>query len=116
MLLLPIVKKQASPSEEEEEEEEKHIEDAINPKFVVRSFAHGGWFQSIQFRMLLRHISARKSEYMLIFFHQNSAHHPLPCSGEDLSEFSGYFRLLEFAGVDSETVARAEKLQLGELF
>jgi hypothetical protein len=92
------------------------IEDAINPKFVVRSFAHGGWFQSIQFRMLLRHISARKSEYMLIFFHKNSAHHPLPCSGDDLSEFSGYFRLLEFAGVDSETVARAEKLHLGELF
>jgi hypothetical protein len=92
------------------------IEDAINPNLVVRSFVHGGWFQSIQFRMLLRQISARKAEYMLIFFHKNSAHHPLPRSGDDLFEFSGYFRLLEFAGVDSETVARAEKLQLGELF
>jgi hypothetical protein len=91
------------------------IEDAINPNFVGRSFVYG-WFQSIQFRMLLRQISARKAEYMLIFFHKNSAHHPLPRSVDELFEFSGYFRLLEFAGVDSETVARAEKLQLGELF
>jgi hypothetical protein len=66
--------------------------------------------------MLLRQISARKAEYMLLFFHKNSAHRPLLCRGDDLSKFSGYFWLLEFAAVDSETVARAEKFQLGELF
>jgi hypothetical protein len=46
--------------------------------------------------MLLRQISARKAEYMLIFFHKNSAHHPLPRSGDDLFDppaTSGFWSL-----------------------